>query len=220
MEKDVLPRYSPVDEYALYRRRRRIRQRIMKIVILACLIYVCYSRWAEHRLNGHRHGQSGVFLSIDRLQADYATCNKLRSKPRDPSGPRERNARYIEGHKPYLIRNATVWTGDPEAGTSPEDSRAGKGHSWIHADVLMEYGLIKRVERDIAETDLPTDCVIYDAHGRQLTSGIVDMHSHAGVNPLPDMRGSSDDNELSNDITPYVRSIDGLNPLDHQIQVM
>lgn len=45
------------------------------------------------------------------------------------------------------------------------------------------------------------------------------MHSHAGVNPLPDLRGSSDDNELSNDITPYVRSIDGLNPLDHQIQV-
>ena len=94
------------------------------------------------------------------------------------------------------------------------------GYSWIRADVLMQQGLIKRVNGNIAQADLPEDCIVYDAGGRQLTAGLVDMHSHAGVNPLPNLRGSSDDNELSNDITPYVRSIDGLNPLDHQIQVI
>ena len=140
--------------------------------------------------------------------------------PQDPSGGRERSARYVDGHKPVLIRNATVWTGDPVAGTSPGDAHAGKGYQWISADVLLEYGLIKRVESGILDADLPDDCIIYNAKGRQLTSGIVDMHSHSTVDPLPSLRGNEDDNELSNDITPYVRSLDGINPLDHQLQVI
>ena len=74
----------------------------------------------------------------------------------------------------------------------------------------MEYGLVKRVESDISVHDLPEDYTIYEAHGRQLTAGIVDMHSHSTVDTLPFLRGWSDDNELSNDITPYVRSLDGI----------
>lgn len=46
------------------------------------------------------------------------------------------------------------------------------------------------------------------------------MHSHTGMEPLPELRGGSDGNELSSDITPYVRSIDGFNPLDPQLQVI
>lgn len=84
----------------------------------------------------------------------------------------------------------------------------------------MEHGLIKRVEADIDPGSLSGDYDVFDAHGRQLTSGIVDMHSHAGVDTLPELRGWSDDNELSSDVTPFVRSLDGLQPLDHQIQVI
>jgi len=144
----------------------------------------------------------------------------LRAKPQDPSGPREYNVRHNNRQPAILIKNATVWTGEPEAGTSPEDAHAGKGFAWVQADVFLRHGLITRVEPSISDLDLLVNYTIYEANGRLLTAGIVDMHSHAGVDPLPGLQGSSDDNELSSDITPYVRSIDGLNPLDPHIQVI
>jgi imidazolonepropionase-like amidohydrolase len=191
----------------------------VKLAILACLGYVVYSYWNRPTFN-HYSNQHGSFLSIEKLQEDHTLCSKLRSVPQDPSGHRERNARFIDGQKPTLIRNATVWTGEPTAGTLAEDAHAGKGYRWVSADVFMEYGLIKRVESGISVTELPKDCSVYDAKGRQLTSGIVDMHSHSTVDSLPELRGNEDTNELSNDITPYVRSLDGINPLDHQLQVI
>ncbi|KAK4547193.1 hypothetical protein LTR36_001414 [Oleoguttula mirabilis] len=161
-----------------------------------------------------------LLLSSDRLTAEHATCSKLRSVPQDATGPRDQSGRYVKGSKPVLIRNATIWTGEPVPGTSLEDAHAGKGYAWISSDVYMEHGLIKRVEPAISVDSLSHDCDVWDAQGGLLTSGIVDMHSHTGVDSLPDLVGSEDTNELSNDITPYVRSIDGLNPLDPQLQVI
>lgn len=169
MEKDGLPRYSVFDEHAAYRWQGRNRRCVLKFALLAGLVYV----FSICHTNGFLQRQKPIVLSIDRLQANYATCSKLRSKPKDPSGPRERSRRYVDGYEAYLIRNATVWTGEPEPGTSLEDARAGKGHSWIRADVFMQHGLIKRVAPEIGEADLPEDYIVYDARGRQLTSGIV-----------------------------------------------
>ncbi|TKA76233.1 hypothetical protein B0A55_06386 [Friedmanniomyces simplex] len=218
-DKEGLPRYTPVDEHVVVRHRRRNRRRFVKLLVLSLLGYVVYQHWTsgDNRTIASQHAST---LSVERLQADHAHCSKLRSVPKDPSGPRERNARFLDGQKAVLVHNATVWTGEPAAGTSAEDAHAGKGYSWIQADVLLEHGLIKQVGNDISAMKLPADCEVWNAHGRLLTAGIVDVHSHAGDDPLPDLRGSSDDNELSNDITPYVRSIDGINPLDPQIQVI
>ncbi|KAK5126715.1 hypothetical protein LTR85_009649 [Meristemomyces frigidus] len=140
--------------------------------------------------------------------------------PRYSTVDEEQNARFVKGSKPVLIQNATIWTGEAAAGTSLEDAHAGKGYSWIRSDVYMEHGLIKRVEPDISVASLSHGCTVWNANGRLLTAGIVDMHSHAGANPLPNLVGNEDTNELSSDITPYVRSIDGLNPLDPQLQVI
>ncbi|KAI1817051.1 amidohydrolase [Poronia punctata] len=162
-------------------------------------------------------------LSIEKLQDDLEVCSKLRSKPKDPIGAgRDRNARYIDGHQPTLIKNATIWIGEPAKGTSAEDARAGIGYSWVNGDVFLEHGLIKKVQVDktINVKSLPTDTLVWDAQGRRLTSGIIDMHSHAGIDSIPDLWGTDDTNELGSDITPYVRSIDGINPNDHQIQVI
>ncbi|SMQ46056.1 unnamed protein product [Zymoseptoria tritici ST99CH_1A5] len=215
MEKDDLPKYSVTDEYQYQplRRRRQIKKRIASAA-LVCLGYLLYSQWYTQQ------GAVPSHLSIERLEADYAKCAQLRSVPKDPSGPRDRNARFVDGHNPVLIRNATVWTGEPSTSVTEAEAREGKGYAWTPSDVLLENGLIIRVEPDIPDHDLPKDCEVINVHGRQLTAGIVDMHSHAGVDTLPVLEGSSDDNELSNDITPYVRSLDGLNPLDPQIRVI
>lgn len=161
-------------------------------------------------------------LNTTRLRDDAETCAKLRHKPADPVGPgREKNARYTEGGRPTLIRNATVWTGEPAQGTSPEDARRGLGFEWIkNIDVLLQNGLIMEVGPSGSIKIATDETITYDARGRQLTAGIIDMHSHAGIDPLPSLRGNDDTNEMSSDITPYVRSIDGIKPLDPQIRVI
>ena len=221
MEKEELPRYSAIDHPPRYRRWRRHRRHGgLKFIVLLTILYIAYTHWTlniQHASSKSKHPST---LSLQHLQEDHAHCSKLRSVPKDPSGLRARSLRYVDGHKAVLIRNATVWTGEPASGTTAEEARQGKGYAWIRSDVLMEYGLIKLVEPSISSEDLPVDYETFDAAGRQLTAGIVDMHSHAGVFPLPILRGSHDDNELSSDITPFVRSIDGFNPLDPQIQVI
>lgn len=236
-EKNGLPPYSaavaepPVHARPPYARGHIRRSRAVRFVVLSFLAFIVYAQWKQIPHRPHRphdpHGPkdpttvSAHGLSSAKLEEDLAICLKLRSKPADPIGlGRERNARYIDGHKPTLIRNATVWIGEPVEGTSPEDARTGKGWEWVNADVFTEFGLIKEVAKDISVASLPSDTIVWDAKGRQLTTGIIDMHSHSGVDSLPELDGNSDTNEMSADITPYVRSIDGVQPQDHQIQVI
>lgn len=231
-EKNGLPPYSavagspPPPPWQQHGRRHIRPSRAARLVFLSFLAFIVYAQWkqipyASRTAKGSTATVSRHGLSVAKLHEDLAVCSKLRAKPQDPIGlGRERNARHIDGHKPTLIRNATVWVGEPVAGTSADDARAGKGWEWVTSDVFVEFGLIKEVAKDISTASLPKDALIWDAKGRQLTSGVIDMHSHAGVDSLPSLRGNEDTNEMSEDITPYVRSIDGIQPQDHQIQVI
>ncbi|KAK4452245.1 hypothetical protein QBC34DRAFT_42252 [Podospora aff. communis PSN243] len=221
--KDVPPAYSPFAQGSSWRRGRVRKSRAFRVVGITFLAFIAFAQWrqlssapappsADITVNG---------LSLKRLQEDLVTCNKLRKKPEDPIGPgRDRNARYIDGHAPTLIKNATVWVGEPVKGTSAENARKGKGYRWIVSDVYLKHGLIKRVEQSIALSSVAKDAVVYDAKGRPLTTGIIDMHSHAAVGSLPFLEGNEDSNEASADITPFLRSIDGMQVDDHQIQVI
>jgi imidazolonepropionase-like amidohydrolase len=211
------PHFAP----PAWHRRGVRRSRGLRFIGLAVLLFIGYAQWRQIPGSSGTGEVTANGLSVKRLQEDLAICAKLQSKPVDPAGlGREKNGRYIDGHKPTLIKNATVWVGEPAEGTSPEDAWAGKGWSWIAADVYLEYGLVRRVEKDISVDSVSKDVLVYEANGRPLTTGIIDMHSHAGVDSLPSLWGNEDTNEMSSDITPYVRSIDGIQPGDHQIQVI
>lgn len=220
--KEDLPRYCPVDDSISsrrpLRRRRNRRRHAIRLLLLTLITYTIYAQWMQRPVQVNVK-QSASPLSVDRLLKDHAHCSKLRAVPKDPSGPRERSARF-NGANPVLIKGATVWTGEPVAGTTPEEARTGKGLAWEQVDVLLQDGLIKRVASDVADSDLPKNYEVRNGTGRLLTAGIIDMHTHASVSPLPDTRGGSDDNELSSDTTPYVRSLDAINPLDPQIKVI
>lgn len=185
MEKDGLPRYSTSDEYAALRQRRQWRKRILRLAILVAFGFALF-HWSSD-INKTKSATDQELLSKERLVADYATCSKLKHKPQDPSGPREANARWQQSQKPVLIRNATVWTGETVASSSSQDASAGESYSWIHADVYLEKGIIRRVEPGLLPSSLTADYETWDAKGRLLTAGIVDMHSHAGVDTLPEL---------------------------------
>ena len=191
---------------------RRQKRRTFRLIGAAALTYLAYTT-LKIANNTERPVST---LSLAKLQEDLSVCSSLRRQPVESSAHRERNRRWVDSTKPVLIRNATIWTGEPTAGTSEQDARAGKGWGWVASDVFTDKGLIISVEPNTKLDDLPHNTEVFDARGRQLTAGIVDMHSHAGLESFGNLQ--SDDNELSSDITPYVRSLDGIDPLQPEFE--
>jgi len=81
---------------------------------------------------------------------------------------------------PTLIRNATVLTG---TGTRLE-----------HADVLMVAGKVSAVGTALGA---PAGALEIDGTDRWVTPGLIDVHSHLGVYPSPQVDANSDGNEAT-----------------------
>ncbi|CAL1706960.1 unnamed protein product [Somion occarium] len=135
-----------------------------------------------------------------------ARCRSLHAKP-GPSRDfhkRSYSDRFVEGTKPTLIKNARIWTGD------------ANGTEVVNADILLDKGIIKGIGR-VGHAHLKMlrdDLVVLDAKNAWITPGIVDLHSHIGDSPLPDLNGAQDDNSLLGPIQPWLRALDGLNTHD------
>ncbi|CEQ43009.1 SPOSA6832_04872, partial [Sporobolomyces salmonicolor] len=139
-------------------------------------------------------GQAQWEETIDR-------CSTLHDKPGVPASfwNRTQSDRFVAGTPPVLIRNATVWTGLHD----------GKQVLYNY-DVLLGRGLILGIGEGLNAQGLK----VVDAKGAWLTPGIVDMHSHIGVDSLPELSGSDDTNSVAAPILPHLRSLDGINTHD------
>lgn len=96
-----------------------------------------------------------------------------------------------------LIQNVSVWTMD-EADT--------RFSGWV----LLEGGKIAALGHDA-----PPDCAqTFDGAGGVLTPGLIDVHSHLGL--YEDGLGfeGADGNEDTDPVTPHLRALDGINPMD------
>jgi imidazolonepropionase-like amidohydrolase len=88
---------------------------------------------------------------------------------------------------PVLIQGATVLT--------------GTGERLDGADVLISNGKIQSIGKGLTA---PADARIIDAHGKWVTPGIIDIHSHLGVYASPAVRGLDDGNEATSPVTANV----------------
>lgn len=79
------------------------------------------------------------------------------------------------------------------------------------ADLLIHEGKISK----IAETIIPTEGMkIFNAQGMRVFPGFIDAHSHIGIS-VEKMTGQGDEcNEGTNPLTPCLRAIDSINPMD------
>ncbi len=82
--------------------------------------------------------------------------------------------------EPVFFRNATILTGDGE--------RIDGG------SILVSDGTIVAVGADV---EAPDDVLVVDVGGKWITPGIIDVHSHLGVYPSPDVPALADGNEIS-----------------------
>lgn len=80
-----------------------------------------------------------------------------------------------------------------------------------NGSILIENGKIVDVGKDIIA---PLDAEVIDAGGRLITPGFVEAHCHLGL--WEDGIGfeGNDGNEMVDPVTPQVRAIDGINPMD------
>lgn len=99
-----------------------------------------------------------------------------------------------------VIKNATIYTMNDEIIDG--------------GSVVIKDGKIKEITKNkFTESDYKTIQII-DAKGQMLLPGIIDAHCHLGI--VEDSMGfeGDDTNEMSDPITPELRAIDAINPLD------
>ena len=80
---------------------------------------------------------------------------------------------------PYLVRNATIWT--------------GKGEELIGSDIVFSEGKIVEIGQSLS---LPAGAELIDGTDMYITPGIIDVHSHMGVYPNPAIPSHEDGNEI------------------------
>ncbi|MDF2513357.1 MAG: amidohydrolase [Herbinix sp.] len=80
-------------------------------------------------------------------------------------------------------------------------------------DVLIENDKIIEIGKEIKMT-LNKDDLIIDASGLWVMPGIIDAHCHIGIAEEKKGIEGDDDNEVTSPVTPYLRAIDAINPLD------
>ena len=77
--------------------------------------------------------------------------------------------------------------------------------------LIDDEGKIAAVGEAIEET---ADMTVIDAEGRLVTPGCVEAHCHIGVHNSAMRWEGADFNERSDPLTPHMRAIDGINPMD------
>ena len=96
-----------------------------------------------------------------------------------------------------LIRNGLLYT--------MEETRARR------ADLLIKDGKIKEISDTITSTE---HMEIFDAEGLLVFPGFIDAHSHIGIAEERTNEQIDPSNEGTNPITPCLRAIDAIDPMD------
>ncbi|KAI9468661.1 hypothetical protein BDB00DRAFT_777303 [Zychaea mexicana] len=138
---------------------------------------------------------------VDQQQQQSTSSNK--SSDSGSSLPRQRNPRGPSNSK-LLIKNGHIWLGD----------------RYLDGDILIQDGLIIKVQHGLEVPEDDENVRVIDAAGRVVSPGIVDMHTHATAASFPGLDALADENEMTHPTTPYVRVIDAINPSDPAIKII
>ena len=92
----------------------------------------------------------------------------------------------------------------------------GMIHDAVHeeafrGDILVEDGKIKAIGENL---EIPEDTEIVDAEGLQVYPGFVEAHGHIGLDGYGIGYEGMDYNEMNDIISPQMRGIDGVKPMD------
>ncbi|MGB4437920.1 MAG: amidohydrolase [Sedimentibacter sp.] len=89
--------------------------------------------------------------------------------------------------------------------------RTMSGENFENGQIIIEEGKIKAVGNDL---ELPEDAEVIDAKGYLVAPGFIDAHCHIGMWEEGIGFEGEDGNEDVEPITPQLRAIDAINPMD------
>jgi len=129
-----------------------------------------------------------------------AACNSDTSSKADTKN--EKAPPFASTYSPIpsettLITNAKIYTGN--------------GEFIENGAILIKDGRIASIGDDVDGEDAS---LTIDADGQYVSPGIIDIHSHLGNYPSPDIRAHSDGNEVTSPITSEVDAEHGVWPQD------
>lgn len=104
--------------------------------------------------------------------------------------------------KAILIKNGYIHT-------------MNKNADVIEGDIFIENGKIVSIGKNL---DIPEECKIVDAKEGIVMPGIIDAHNHIGIFEWGIGSAGVDGNEEADPITPHLRGIDGIYPLDAEFR--
>lgn len=158
-------------------------------------------------------GEGGTeYVFVERKILDYERLCAFR-KPHEPPAPpskRINQRRKQSGASCTLIQNATFYEEDG---------------GFRNGDILLKDGLVYESSKKYAPVSFCDDAstipmTIVNAMGRIVTAGLVDMHSHAGLNPWPSLQGSDDVNEIHYPTMPFLRTLDAFDNKDEALKLI
>lgn len=80
--------------------------------------------------------------------------------------------------------------------------------------ILIQGNKIIKISDKI---EITPEMVIYDAEGKTVMPGLIDAHTHLGIDEEGVGWEGEDFNEIDNPITPHLRAVDAVNPFDKGI---
>ncbi len=89
------------------------------------------------------------------------------------------------------------------------------GEDIKNGQIIIEDGKIKAIGNNLI---IPNDAEVIDAEGLLVTPGLIDGHCHIGLWEEGIGFEGDDGNEAVEPITPHLRAIDGINPMDQGFQ--
>lgn len=96
-------------------------------------------------------------------------------------------------------------------GTLHTASNADARMRTFSADILIDAGKIQEIGINLST---PDGCNVMDATGLHIYPGFVEAHCHTGLDGTAIGYEGHDYNELNDPVTPQLRAVDGINPLD------
>lgn len=187
------------------------------LVVAASVLWLCFAVDRQYRSQRHDDGQASPRL-LQHFDEAVAQCRRLSQVPGRPEpGSRQSNPRWSPTNgqaQTVVLRNATLFDGE-----------AFVPHA---VDIVFSKGLVEAVHKTsdnnnnnnrvfADDDDSSSGIVEFNVHGRYVTPGLVDMHSHHYLGVWPTTEVSDDTNEMNpatKAFTPMVRAIDALKPYD------
>jgi len=197
-------------------RRRRYRAKV-PLSVIALAVFVLGLQFLILPGYVYRELPSEIKLSqfhLDRLDAQLQKCAEYQSPPlRYPAtqaGSRT-NPRWNTKsgqNETILLRNATLFDGE-------------KFLDHL-VDILFKKGIVESISES-GKLSPPEGVTVLELNGKHVTPGLVDMHSHHLAIVWPELRATTDVNEVhpsTGPLTPQLRIVDGIKAYDDAVTLI